>query len=82
VLQAVDHAGARRGGQADRARQRALVDARAMPILCSAAYCTGVTPSQAALRRLRGLAWLEMAIGVAVVIVGRALPTSAPPMRM
>jgi putative copper resistance protein D len=38
--------------------------------------------SQAALRRLRGLAWLEMAIGVAVVIVASALATSAPPMRM
>jgi putative copper export protein len=53
-----------------------------MPILCSAAYCTGVTPSQAALRRLRGLAWLEMAIGVAVLTVASALATSAPPMRM
>jgi putative copper resistance protein D len=35
-----------------------------------------------AVRRLRGLAWLELLIGVAVVIVASALATSAPPMRM
>jgi len=35
-----------------------------------------------AVRRLRGLAWLELIIGGVVVILASALATSAPPMRM
>ena len=38
--------------------------------------------SQTALRRLRALAWLELLLGVAVVVLAGVLATSAPPMRM
>jgi putative copper resistance protein D len=38
--------------------------------------------SQTAVLRLRGLAWLELLVGVTVVILASVLATSAPPMRM
>jgi putative copper resistance protein D len=38
--------------------------------------------AQAALRRLRRLAWFELLVGVAVLIVASVLATSAPPMPM